>query len=130
MGIPDHLTNLLRSLYVGQEGTVRTLYGTSDWFKTKKGVSKGCRLSSCLFNLHAEHIIRNARLDELQDGIKISGRNINNFRYADNTTLMAESEEELTSLLMRVKEESERAGLRLNIKKLRSWHLAPLLHGK
>ena len=90
---------------MGQEATVRTLYGTSDWFKTKKGVSKGCRLSSCLFNLHAEHIIRNARLDELQAGIKISGRNINNLRYADDTTPMAESEES-----------EERPGLKLNIK--------------
>ena len=111
MGIPDHLTCLLRNLYVGQEATVRTLYGTTDWFKIEKGVQQGCLLSPCLFNLYTEHIMRNARLDELQAGIKIGGRNINNLRYVDDTTLMAESKEELKSLLMRVKEESERAGL-------------------
>ena len=127
MGIPDHLTCLLRNLFAGQEATVRTPYGTTDWFKIKKGVQQGCLLSTCLFNQDAEHIKRNARLDELQAGIKIDGRNINNLRYADDTTLMAESEEELKSLLMRVKEGSERAGLRLNIKNLRSWLLAPLL---
>ena len=99
------------------EATVRTLYGTTDWLKTEKDVRQGCLLSPCLFNLYAEHIMRNARLDELQAGIKIGRRNINNLRYADDTTLMAESEEELKSLLMRVKEESERAGLKLNIKK-------------
>ena len=98
---------------MGQEATVRTLYGTSDWFKTKKGVSKGCRLSSCLFNLHAEHKVGNTGLDELQAGTKKGGRNINNPRYSGDTTPMAESEEELKSLLMRVKEERERAGLRL-----------------
>ena len=102
MGIPGHLTCLLRNLYVGQEAIVKTLYGTTDWFKIEKG---GCLWSPCLFNLYAEHIMRNAGLDELQAGIKIGGRNINNLRYADDTTLMRESEEELQSLLMRVKEE-------------------------
>ena len=105
---------------MAQEATVRTLYGATDWFTIEKGVRQGCLLSPCLFNLYAEHIVRNARLDELQAGIKIGGRNINNLRYADDTTLMLESEEKLKSLLMRVKEESERASLRLNIKKLRS----------
>ena len=117
MGIPDHLTCLLRNLYAGQKAAVRTLYAITDWFKIKKGVLLGCLLSPCLFNLYAEHIVRNARLDELQAGIKIGGRNISNLRYVDDTTLIAESKEELKSLLMRVKEESERAGLRLNIKK-------------
>ena len=107
---PDNLICLLRNLYVGQEATVRTLYGTNDWFKIKKGTWQGCLLLPCLFNLYAEHIMRNARLDELQAEIKI-GRNINNLRYVDDTTLMAESEEELKSLLMRVKEEIERADL-------------------
>ena len=132
MGIPDHLTCLLRNLYAGHEATVRTLYGTTDWFRIEKGVQQGCLLSPCLFNVQAEHIMRNARLDELQDGIKIGRRNINNLRYVDDTTLMAESKEELKRLLMRVKEENERASLKLNIKKkkLRSWHQAPLLHGK
>ena len=130
MVIPDHLTSLLRNLYMGQEATVKTLYGTTDWFKIEKGVLQGYLLSPCLFNLYAEHILRNARLDELQVGIKIGGRNINNFRYVDITTLLAESKEALKSLLMRVKEQSERAGLKLNTKKLRSWHLAPLLQGK
>ena len=130
MGIPDHLTCLLRNLFAGQEATVRTPYGTTDWFKIEKGVQHGCLLSTCLFNQDAEHTKRNARLDELQAGIKIDGRNINNLRYADDTTLMAESEEELKSLLMRVKEGGKRAGLRLNIKNLRSWLLAPLPHGK
>ena len=108
MGIPDHLTCLLRNLYAGQEARVRTLYGTTDWFKIEKGVQRGCLLSPCLFNLYTEHIMRNARLDELQAGIKIGRRNINNLRYADDTTLMAENEEELKSLLMRVKEESKK----------------------
>ena len=117
MGIPDHLTCLLRNLYAGQDATVRTLYGTTDWFKIKKGVQQGCLLSPCLFNLHTKHIMRNARLDELQTGIKIGEKNISNLRYEDGTILMAEREEELKSLLMRVKEESERAGLRLNNKK-------------
>ena len=116
MGIPDHLTCLLRNLYAGQEATVRTLYGTTDWFKIEKGVRQGCLLSPCLFNLYAEHIMRNVGLDELQAGIKIGRRNINNLRCADDITLMTESKEELKSLLMRVKEESERAGLTLNKK--------------
>src|SRR5574341_568449 len=111
-GIPDHLTCLLRSLYVGQEATVRTRHGTTDWFQVRKGVHQGCILSPCLFNLHAEHIMRNAGLDEAQAGIKIGRRNINNLRYADDTTLMAESEEELKSLLMKVKVESEKVGLK------------------
>ena len=129
LGIPDYLTCLLRNLYVGQEATVRTLYGTMNWLKMEKGVQHGCLLSPCLFNLHSEHIRRNAGLDELQARIKI-GEGNNKLTYADDTTLTAESKEELKSLLTRVKEESERAGLRLNIKKLRSWHLPPLLHGK
>ena len=116
MGIPNHLTCLLRNLCAGQEATVRTGRGT-DWFRIGKGVRQGCILSPCLFNLYAEYIIRNARLDEAQPGIKISRRNINNLRYADDTTLMAESEEELKSLLMKVKEESEKVGLKLNIQK-------------
>ena len=117
MGIPDHLTCMLRNLYVGQEATLRSLYGTADWFKIKKGVGQGCLLSPCLFSLYAEHIMRNAGLDELQAGIKTGGRNINNLRYADDTTLMAETEEEIKSLLKRMKEDSERASLRLNILK-------------
>ena len=118
MGIPDNLTCLLRNLYAGQEATVRIGHGTMDWFKIGKGVHQGCIWSSCLFNLYAEYIKRNARLDEAQAGIKISGRNINNLRCADDTTLMAESEDELKSLLMKVKEKSEKAGLKLNIQKL------------
>ena len=114
MGIPDHLTCLLRNLYAGQEATVRTGHGTTDWFQIGKGLSQGCILSPCLFNFYAEYITRNAGLEEAQAGIKIAGRNINNLRYADNTTLMAESEEELKSLLMKVKEESEKVGLKLN----------------
>ena len=116
MGIPDHLTCLLRNLYAGQEATVRTGHGTIDWFQIGKGVSQGCILSPCLFNLYAEYIMRNAGLEEAQAGIKIARRNINNLRYADDTTLMEESEEELKSLLMKVKEESEKVGLKLNIK--------------
>ena len=112
MGIPDHQTCLLRNLYTGQEATVKTRHGTTDWLQIGKGVSQGCILSSCLLNLYAEYIMRNARLDEAQAGIKIAGRNINNLRYADDTTLMAESEEELKSLLMKVKEESEKVGLK------------------
>ena len=108
MGIPDHLTCLLRNLYAGQEATVRTGHGTTDWFQIRKGVPQGCILSPCSFNLYAEYIMRNAGLEETQARIKIAGRNINNFRYADDTTLMAESEEELKSLLMKVKEESEK----------------------
>ena len=126
MGLPDHLTCLLRNLYAGQEATVRTLCGTTDWFKIEKGVWQGCLLSPCLFNPYAEHIMRNARLDELQAGIKIGGRNINNLRYVDNTTLMAESEDELKSFLRRVKEESERAGLRLNIEKTKIMASGPI----
>ena len=103
MGIPDHLTCLLRNLYAGQEVTVRTVYGTTDWFQIGKGVHQGCLLSPCLFNLYAEYIMQNAGLDETQAGIKIAGRNINNLRYAGDTTLMAENEEELKSLLMKIK---------------------------
>ena len=117
MGIPDHLTCLLRNLYAGQEATVRTGHGTTDWFQIEKGVHQGCILSPCSFNLYAEYIMRNAGLEEAQPGIKIAGRNINNLRYADDTTLMAESEEEPKSLLMKVKEESEKVGLKLNIQK-------------
>ena len=117
MGIPDHLTCLLRNLYAGQELVVRTGHGTTGWFQIWKGVHQGCILSPCLFDLYAEYIIGNAGLDEAQAGIKISGRNINNLRYADDTTLMTESEEELKSLLMKVKEESEKVGLKLNILK-------------
>ena len=116
MGIPDHLTYLLRNLYVGQEATVRTRHGTTDWFQIGKRVRQGCILSPCLFNLYAEHM-RNTGLDEAQTGIKIAGKNINTLRYAVDTTLMAESEEELKSLLMKVKEESEKVGLKLNIQK-------------
>ena len=110
MRILDHFTCLLRDLYAGQEATVRTGHGTKDWFQIGKGVHQGCILSPCLFNLYAEHIMRNAGLEETQAGIKIAGRNINHLRYADDTTLMAESEEELKSLLMKVKEESEKVG--------------------
>ena len=115
MGLPDNLTCLLRNLYAGQEATVRTGHETTDWFQIGKGVHQGCTLSPCLFNLYSEYIIRNARLDEAQDGIKVSRRNINNLRYADDTTLMAECEQELKSLLKKVKEESEKIGLKLNI---------------
>ena len=118
--IPDHLTCLLRNLYTGQEATVRTGHGTTDWFQIGKRVREGCILSSCLFNFYAENIMRNAGLDEEQAGIKIAGRNISNLRYAGDTTLMAESEEELKSLLMKVKEESEKVGLKLNVQKTRS----------
>ena len=114
-GIPDHLICLLRNLYAGQEAAVRTGHGTTDWFQIGKGVCQGCILSPWLFNLYAEHIMGNAGLDESQAGIKLAGRNINNFRFADDTTLMAESEEELKSLLVKVKEESEKIGLKLNI---------------
>ena len=126
MGIPDHLTCLLRNLYEGQEATVRTGHGTTDWFQIGKGVPQGCILSPWLFNLHAEHITRNAELKEAQAGIKIAGRNINNLRYADDTTLMAESEEELKSLLMKVKEESEKVGLKLNIQKIKIVASSPI----
>ena len=116
MGIPNHLTCLLRNLYAGQEATVRTGHGTTDWFQIGKGVRQGCILSHCLLNLYAEYIVRNTGLDEAQAGIKTAGRNINNLRYADDTILMAESEE-LKSLLMKVKEESKQVGLKLNIQK-------------
>ena len=125
MGIPDHLTCLLRNLYAGQKATVRTGHGTIDWFQIGKGICQGCISSSCLFNIYAEYIMRNAGLDEEQAGIKITRRNINNLRYADDTTLMAQSEEELKSLLMK---ESEKAGLKLNIQKTKI--MVPSLHGK
>ena len=125
MGIPDHLTCLWRNLYAGQEATVRTRHRT-DWFQIGKGVRQGCILSPCLFNLYAEYIMRNAGLDEAQAGIKIAGRNINNLRYADDSTLMAESEEELKSLLMKVKEESEKVGLKLNIEKTKIMVSGPI----
>src|SRR5574337_1217284 len=126
MGIPDHLTCLLRNLYAGQEATVRTRYGTTDWFQTGKGVCQGCVLSSCLFNLYAEYITQNARLDETQAGIKMAERNSNNLRYADDTTLMAESKEELKSLLMKMKEESEKVALKLNIQKTKIMASGPI----
>ena len=126
MGIPGHLTCLLRNLYAGQEATFRTGHGKTDWFQIGKGVRQGCILSPCLFNIYAEYTMRNAGLEEAQAGIKTAGRNINNFRYADNTTLMAESEEELKSLLMKVKEESEKVGLKLNIQKTKIMASAPI----
>ena len=116
-GMPDHLSCLLKNLYAGQEATVRTGQGTIDWFRKGKGVCQGCILSPCLFNLHAEYIMRNAGLEETQAGIKIAERNINHLRYADDTTLMAESEEEPKSLLMKMKEENGKVGLKLNIQK-------------
>ena len=130
MGIPDHLTSLLRNLYAGQEAIVRTGHETTDWFQIGKGVHQACILSPCLFNLYAEYIMRNTLLNEAQAEIKISGRNISNLRYADDTSLMAESEEELKSLLMKVKEESEKVGLRSTFRKLISWLLVPSRHGK
>ena len=130
MGVPDHLTCLLRNLYAGQEATVRTRHGTTFRFKTGKGVWQGCILSRCLFNFYAVYIMWNARLDQSQAGIEILGRNTNDFRYADNTALMADSEEQLKSLLMKVKEESEKAGLKPNIQKIKIMHLVPTLHGK
>ena len=126
MGIPDHLTCLLRNLYASQEATVRTGHGTTDWFQIGKGVCQGCILSPCLFNLYAEYIMRNAGLDEAQAGIKIAGRNINNLSYADDTTLMAESEEELKSLQMKVKEENEKVGLKLTIQKTKIMTSGPI----
>ena len=126
MGIPHHLTCLLRNLYAGQESTVRTGHGTTDWFQIGKGVCQGCILSPCLFNLYAEYIMRSAGLEETQAGIKIAGRNINTLRYADDTTLMAESEEELKSLLMKVKEESEKVGLNFNIQKTKIMASGPI----
>ena len=129
IGILD-LTCLLRNLYAGQEAAVRTGHGTTDWFQIGKGVCQGYILSPYLSNLYAEYMMRNAGLEEAQAGIKIARRNIKNLRYADDTTLMAESEEELKSLLLKVKEESEKVGLKLSIQKLRSWRLVPSLHGK
>ena len=126
MRMPDHLTCFLRNLYAGQEATVRTGHGTTDWFQIGKGVRQGCILSPCLFNLYAEYIMRNIGLDEAQAGIKIAGRNSNNLRYADDTTLMAESEEELKSLLMKVKEETEKVGLKLNIQKTKIMASGPI----
>ena len=130
MGIPNQLIYLLRNLYAVQEITVRTGHGTTDWFQIGKGVHQACVFSPCLFNLYAEYSMRNAGRDEAQAGIKIARRNINNLRCANDTTLMAESEEELKSLLMTVKEESEKVGLNSTFRKLRSWHLVPSLHGK
>ena len=130
MGIPDHLTCLLKNLCAGQEATVRTGHETTDWFQIGKGVRQGCILSPCLFNFYAEYIMRNAGLEEAQAGIKIARRNINNLRYADDTTFMGESEEKLKSLLIKVKEESEKAGLKHSIQKIRSWHPVPSPHGK
>ena len=126
MGLPDHLTHLLRNLYAGQEATVRNGHGTTDWFHIGNGVCQGCILSPCLFNLYSEYIMRNAGLDEAQAGIKIARRNTNNFRYADDTTLMAESKEELKSLLMKVKEKSEEVGLKLNIQKTKIMASSPI----
>ena len=127
MGIPDHLTYLLRNLYAGQEATVRTGHGTTDWFQIGKGVHQGCILQSCFLNLYAEYIMRNAGLDEAQAGIKISRGNISNLRYANGTTLMAENKKELKTLLMKVKEDSENTGLKLNIQKTK---IMASLHGK
>ena len=128
MGLPDHLTCLLQNLRAGQEARVRTRHGTTDWFQIEKGECQGCILSPCLFNLYAEHIMRNAGLEETQPGIKIARRNSNKLRYADDTTFMSESEEELKSLLMKVKEESKKVGLAF--RRRRSWHLVPTHHGK
>jgi len=126
MGIPDHPTCFLQNLYAGQEATVRTRHGTMDWFRIGKGVRQGCILSPCFFNFYAECIMRKAGLEEAQAGIKTAGRNINNLRYADDTTLMAESEEELKRLLMKVKEESEKVGLKLNIQKMKIMASSPI----
>ena len=126
MGIPDHLICLLRNLYVGQEAAVRTGHGTTDWFQIRNGVCQGCILSPCLFNFYAEYIMRNAGLDETQAGMKIARRNINKLRYVDDTTLMAESEEELKSLLMKVKEERKNVGLKLNIQKAKFMASGPI----
>ena len=126
MRIPDHLTCLLRNLYAGQEATVTTEHGTTDWFQIGKEVCQSCILSPCLFNLYAEDIMRNAGLDEAQAGIRIAGRNINNLRYTDDTTLMAESEEELKSFLMKVKEESKKVGLKLYIQKTKIMAFGPI----
>ena len=126
MEIPDHLTFPLRNMYAGQEATVRTGHGTTGWFQIRKGVRQGCILSPCLFKLYAEYIMRNTGLEEAQAGIRIARRNINNLRYADDTTIMAESEEELKSLLMKVKEESEKVGLKLNIQKTKIMASSPI----
>ena len=126
MGIPDHLTCLLRNLYAGQEATIRTLHGTKDWFQSGRGVCQCCILSPCLFNFYAEYIIQNVRLDEAQAGIKSAGRIINNLRYADDTNPMAESEEKLKSLLMAVKGESEKVGLKLSIQKMKIMASSPV----
>ena len=126
MGIPDHLTYLLRNLYAGQEEPVRTVHRTIDWFLIGKGVCQGCILSPCLFNFYAEYIKRNAGLEEVQARIKIAGRNINNLRYADDTTCMEESEEELKSLLIKMKEESEKVGLKLSIQKSKIMAFSPI----
>ena len=126
MGIPDHLTCLLRNLYACQEETVRTGHGTTDWFQIRKGVHQDCTLSPCLFNFNAEYIMRNAGLEEVQAGLKIARRNIKNLRYADDTTLLTESEEELKSLLMKVKEESTKTGLKLNIQKTKIMASGPI----
>ena len=126
MRIPDHLTRLLRNLYAGQEATVRTEHGTTDWFKIRKGVRQGCIVSPCLFNLYAEYIMRNAGLEEAQAGIKMAGRNINNLRYEDDTTFMAKSKEEPKSLLLKMKEGSENIGLKLNIQKTKIMASGPI----
>ena len=126
MEIPEHMTSLLKNLYAGQEATVRTGHETTNWFQIGKEVRQGCILSPCLFNVYAEYIMRNAGLEEAQAGIKIAGRNINHLRYADDTTLMAESEEELKSLLMRVKEEGEQVGLKLNLQKTKIMASGPI----
>ena len=126
MAIPDHLSRLLRNLYAGQEATVRTGHGTTDCFQIGEGVRQGCILLPCLFNLYAEYIMRNSGLEEAQAGIEIAGRNINDLRYADDTALMAESEEELKSLLMKVKEKSEKGGLKLNIQKTKIMASGPI----
>ena len=130
VAIPDHLTCLMRNLYADKEATVRTGHGTTDSFQIGKGACQGCILSPCLFNLYAEYIVRKAALEEAQAGFKIAGRNINNLRYTDDTTFMAESEEEIKRLLMKVKEESEKADLKLSIQKTKIMHLFPSLHGK
>ena len=126
MGIPEHMTCLLRNLYADQEATARTEHGTTDWFQIGKGVRRGCILSPCLFNLYAEYIMRNAGLEETQAGIKTAGRNINNLRYADDTTLMEENKGELKNLLMKVKEENEKFGLKLNIQKTKIMASGPI----
>ena len=129
MGIPDHLTCLLRNLYAGQEAIVQTGHGTTDWFQIGKGVRQGCILSPCLFNFYAEYIMRNTGLEEAKAGIKIAGRDVNNLRYADDTTLLAENEE-LKRLLRKVKEESEKVGLKLNTQKTKIMASSPITHGK